>query len=88
MSVEREQLPKALSRYVLRQDYSRYDAADQATWRFILLHLKQHLSSVAHPTYLDGLERSALSPRAIPHISDVDTALGALGWGAVMAIAC
>lgn len=76
-------LPPDLRRHVVTQDYTRYDAADQATWRFVLLHLLEHLQGRAHPSYLDGLSRTGLSPHAIPRIEDIDAALSRLGWRAV-----
>ncbi len=76
-------LPKALRRYVVAQDYARYEPADQATWRFIMLHLVEHLRHRAHPLYLEGLRRTGLSTDHIPRIEEVDEALGALGWRAV-----
>jgi phenylalanine-4-hydroxylase len=82
-ALEPPRLPADLEAYRVTQDYSRYDAADQATWRFVMLHLMRHLSSRAHPLYLEGLSRSALAPVAIPRISDVDAALRAFGWRAI-----
>lgn len=76
-------LPAALQRHVVAQDYTRYDAADQATWRFVLLHLVEHLRDRAHPRYLEGLQRTGLSTDAIPRIEHVDQALSTLGWRAV-----
>ncbi len=79
----RKSLPPALSRHVVVQDYSRYEAADQATWRFILLHLVEHLRDRAHPLFLEGLKRTGLSTERIPRIEEIDEALAELGWSAV-----
>jgi phenylalanine-4-hydroxylase len=76
-------LPEALRAYVVSQEYDRYDAADQAVWRFVMLHLGQHLRHTAHHCYVAGLEGSALSAAAIPRIADMNRALLAQGWGAV-----
>lgn len=76
-------LPADLAGYVVEQDYSRYDAADQATWHFVLRHLRDHLQHVAHPSYLRGLERTGLSSGALPRIAEMDQRLAELGWGAV-----
>lgn len=77
------ELPASLARFVVQQGYERYDAADHATWRFILLHLMRHLKGRAHPLYLDGLKRSGLVPERIARISDVDERLSEFGWRAV-----
>lgn len=76
-------LPPALKAYVVEQDYARYDAADQAVWRFVMLHLERHLEHAAAECYVAGLRGSGLSAAAIPRIADMDQALAAHGWGAV-----
>lgn len=78
-----EQLPEALRAYVVTQDYDRYDAADQAVWRFVMLHLERHLEHAAAECYVAGLRGSALSAAAIPRVADMDRALSTHGWGAV-----
>lgn len=77
------QLPESLRRCTVEQDYSRYDAADQATWRFVMLHLYEHLRQHAHPSYVAGLQATGLSIERIPRISEIDAALTKLGWRAV-----
>ncbi len=77
------ELPDHLTRYVVEQDYSQYDAADQATWRFVMLHLYDHLRQHAHPSYTKGLPGTGLSVDHIPRVSEVDAALKKLGWRAV-----
>jgi phenylalanine-4-hydroxylase len=77
------ELPAQLQRYVVEQDYARYDAADQATWRFVLRHLVEHLATRAHPRTLEGVTRAGLSTERIPRIFEVDAALSAFGWRAV-----
>lgn len=76
-------LPPSLGRFVVQQRYARYDAADQATWRFVLLHLFAHLKDHAHPSYISGLRGTGLSIDRIPQIAEIDHALRGLGWRAV-----
>lgn len=76
-------LPADLAGYVVEQDYSRYDAADQATWHFVLRHLRDHLQHVAHPSYLRGLERTGLTGSSLPRIAEMNERLAEFGWGAV-----
>lgn len=75
-------VPTSLAPYVVAQDYSQYDAADQATWRFVLLHLSEHLSQRAHPAYRRGLGAAGMGLDRIPTISEMDAALEKYGWGA------
>jgi len=76
-------VPASLEAFVVEQDYARYDAADQATWRFVLLHLHDHLKAHAHASYTRGLFETGLDIEKIPRIEDVHRALQAFGWGAV-----
>ncbi|MFT6044903.1 MAG: phenylalanine-4-hydroxylase [Arenicella sp.] len=59
-------LPVHLRPFVGYQDYQHYTARDQAVWHFLLEQLKRNLSQSAHPTYLEGLERTGISADAIP----------------------
>jgi phenylalanine-4-hydroxylase len=76
-------LPAHLKRYIVQQDYSRYTAEDQAVWRFIMRQLKNFLSTHAHSSYLEGLQKSGLSVEQIPQIEHMDQSLERYGWGAV-----
>ena len=77
------ELPQYLKRYTVEQAYERYDAADQATWRFVMQHLYEHLREHAHPSYVQGIPATGLTIDRIPRITDVDAALQPLGWRAV-----
>lgn len=77
------ELPESLKRYTVEQAYDRYDAADQATWRFVMLHLYEHLRQHAHPSYVRGLPATGLSVDHIPLIEAIDEALEPLNWRAV-----
>ena len=79
----RAKLPRHLLQFVVDQNYARYTPEDQATWRFVMRQLREYLKVHAHPTYLDGLEKTGISPEQIPRITDIDRNLEAYGWGAV-----
>src|SRR5437868_333763 len=76
-------VPPHLRRFVVQQDYARYDAVDQAVWRFVLLQTHARLVETAHPAYRDGLAATGLSVERIPSIDEMNDRLGRFGWGAV-----
>ena len=41
-------VPAHLRHLIVRQDYSRYTAIDQAVWRFVLLQTHARLKATAH----------------------------------------
>lgn len=79
-----DSLPVHLRPFVAYQDYQQYTPRDQAVWRFLLEQLKRNLSESAHPTYLEGLERTGISTEAIPRIEDINQCLNHIGWSAVV----
>ncbi len=76
-------LPQHLRKYTVDQDYQRYTPEDQSVWRFIVRQLKDFLSKHAHPSYLEGLERTGITVDRIPAIHQIDEHLEKFGWGAV-----
>ncbi len=79
-----ESLPSHLRPFCAVQDYDQYTARDQAAWRFLLHQLRDNLSRSAHPTYLEGLERTGINLESIPRIEDMNDRLSVLGWRAVV----
>jgi phenylalanine-4-hydroxylase len=78
-----KELPHHLKQYVVEQDYSRYTPLDQATWRFILRQLKSFLTTHAHESYVEGLEKTGISVEEIPNIEVMCEKLQQFGWMAV-----
>jgi len=76
-------LPGHLARYVVDQDYGKYNFVDQAVWRFVLRQLKAFLSKHAHHSYLSGLEKTGIKIERIPRISEISEKLAAFGWRAI-----
>jgi phenylalanine-4-hydroxylase len=68
---------------IVRQDYSRYTAIDQAVWRFVLLQTHARLKATAHAAYGEGLGQTGISVERIPRIDEMDEHLAPFGWGAV-----
>jgi phenylalanine-4-hydroxylase len=76
-------VPPHLRHLIVRQDYSRYTAIDQAVWRFVLLQTHARLKATAHAAYGDGLGQTGISVERIPRIEEMDEHLAPFGWGAV-----
>jgi phenylalanine-4-hydroxylase len=77
-------LPAHLRPFVATQDYASYSARDHAVWRFLLHQLKTNLSETAHPTYIEGLEKTGIGLESIPRIEDINDCLSNIGWRAVV----
>ena len=76
-------VPAHLRHLIVRQDYSRYTAIDQAVWRFVLLQTHARLKATAHVAYGEGLGQTGISVERIPRIDEMDEHLAPFGWGAV-----
>ncbi|TXS89846.1 aromatic amino acid hydroxylase [Parahaliea maris] len=77
-------LPAHLRPFVQIQDYGHYTPRDQAVWRFIMRQLTRQLQDSAHPVYREGLARTGIALDHIPSIDEMNEALAALGWSAVV----
>lgn len=76
-------VPSHLRHLIVRQDYSRYTAIDQAVWRFVLLQTHARLKATAHRAYGAGLGQTGISVERIPRMEEMDEHLAPFGWGAV-----
>lgn len=77
-------LPSHLQPFAATQDYDQYSPRDHAIWRFLLHQLKHNLAKSAHPTYLEGLQKTGIGLERIPRIEHINECLNALGWRAVV----
>lgn len=78
-----EKLPPHLLQYVLPQQYERYSAMNQATWRYVMHKNVDYLQKVAHSSYLSGLEITGISIEKIPSMYGMNRILKDIGWAAV-----
>src|SRR5215471_1115019 len=76
-------IPGHLRRFIVRQDYEKYTAEDQAVWRFVVLQTHARLLHTAHEAYAHGFEAAGISVDRIPRIEEMNELLGRFGWGAV-----
>ena len=78
-----ESLPPYLRKYCATQDYARYTPREHASWRFIMRQNLEFFRDHAVSVYQRGLLLTGIPLDRIPRISEMDEALGKLGWGAV-----
>lgn len=78
-----DQLPEHLRRFIKDQDYASYTAIDHAVWRYVMRVNVEHLSKVAHESYLDGLRKAGLEIEHIAHMYGMNRILQEIGWAAV-----
>ncbi|MFK7873981.1 MAG: aromatic amino acid hydroxylase [Oligoflexales bacterium] len=83
MSQARKKLPEYLNEFITTQNYSRYTARDQATWRCIMRQGRDIFGKTAHPDYLRGLQETGVPISRIPQVDEMDRLLDQFGWGAV-----
>lgn len=78
-----DHLPEHLRQFIKPQKYGEYTAIDQAVWRFVMRMNVEHLQSIAHPSYLEGLARTGISVENIPDMATMNAVLAEIGWAAV-----
>ncbi|WP_303319118.1 aromatic amino acid hydroxylase [Flavivirga abyssicola] len=76
-------LPKHLMQFIKPQDYDDYSAIDQAVWRYVMRKNVNFLSTVAHKSYLEGLNQTGISIDSIPNMYGMNRILKDIGWAAV-----
>ena len=78
-----DKLPEHLRQYIKPQDYEDYTAIDQAVWRYVMRKNVDYLSTVAHKSYVEGLEKTGISIDNIPNMYGMNRILKEIGWAAV-----
>jgi len=78
-----DKLPRHLMKLVIDQPYSLYTAQDHAVWRYVMRRNVDHLSRVAHGSYIEGLKKTGIGVDAIPHMYGMNRILKDIGWAAV-----
>ncbi|NOR87530.1 MAG: aromatic amino acid hydroxylase [Bacteroidales bacterium] len=76
-------LPTHLKNYIIDQNYSQYTWRNQAVWRYVMRRSLDHLSEVAHESYLQGLQQTGVGIDKIPSLEKMNEILEKIGWGAV-----
>lgn len=78
-----DRLPPHLQQFIKPQDYTDYSPINQAVWRFVMRKNVSYLSSVAHESYLSGLEMTGIDIDTIPSMYGMNRILKEIGWAAV-----
>jgi phenylalanine-4-hydroxylase len=78
-----DKLPKHLQQFIKPQDYTNYTAVNQAVWRYVMRKNVNYLKTVAHESYLEGLEKTGISIDNIPNMYGMNRILEEIGWAAV-----
>ncbi len=78
-----DRLPPHLQQYIKPQNYDDYSAINQAVWRYVMRKSVSYLSTVAHDSYLDGLQKTGISIDEIPSMYGMNRILKEIGWAAV-----
>lgn len=78
-----KKLPKHLHKFIVKQPYEEYTSQNQAVWRYVMRMNVDYLSSVAHESYIDGLDKTGISIDCIPYMEGMNRILKEIGWAAV-----
>ncbi|WP_113926577.1 aromatic amino acid hydroxylase [Bacillus sp. P14.5] len=78
------EIPLHLREFVSTQNYEAYSPVDHAVWRYVMRQNHAFLEGRAHPAFVKGLKGSDIAIEKIPKVSQMNEALGKIGWGAVI----
>lgn len=78
-----DRLPPHLKQFIKPQDYSDYSPINQAVWRYVMRKNVSYLSSVAHDSYIIGLQMTGIDIETIPSMYGMNRILQEIGWAAV-----
>ncbi|RIW32687.1 aromatic amino acid hydroxylase [Bacillus salacetis] len=79
-----KEIPLHLREFVSTQNYEDYTPSDHAVWRYVMRQNHAFLEDRAHPAFVKGLKGSGIAIEKIPEVSEMNEALGKIGWGAVI----
>ena len=78
-----KRLPKHLHKFIVKQPYKNYTAQNQAVWRYVMRINIDNLRTIAHGSYIDGLDKAGISTNNIPKMEGMNRLLKDIGWAAV-----
>lgn len=76
-------LPEHLKQFINDQHYESYTPIDQAVWRYVMRKNVDYLKTVAHGSYVEGLQKTGISTEEIPSMYGMNRILKDIGWAAV-----
>ncbi|MCX7548744.1 aromatic amino acid hydroxylase [Xanthomarina sp. F1114] len=78
-----DRLPPHLKQFIKPQNYKDYSPINQAVWRYVMRKNVSYLSTIAHESYLNGLEKTGISIDNVPSMYGMNRILKNIGWAAV-----
>ena len=78
-----DKLPYHLRDFILKQPYDSYTAQNQAVWRYVMRKNMDYLKTMAHESYISGLQKAGISIEEIPRMEGMNRILKEIGWAAV-----
>jgi len=78
-----EKLPLHLRSFILKQPYDEYTWQNQAVWRYVMRKNIAYLSTVAHKSYIEGLNKTGVTVEEIPRMAGMNRIMKDIGWAAV-----
>ena len=76
-------IPEHLKKYIVRQNYNRYNIIDHNVWSFIMEISIPFFKKHAHHSYFEGLKKTGITFNKIPSIEYMNTKMNKFGWGVV-----
>ncbi len=63
---------KASGQIYIEQPYHLYSEENHETWRRLFARIKPRWEKYAHPKFMEGINKLALDPHNVPHLSDIN----------------
>ena len=63
---------KASGQIYIEQPYHLYSEENQETWRRLFARIMPRWEKYAHPKFMEGVNKLALDPHNVPHLSDIN----------------
>ena len=76
-------IPEHLNRYIVEQNYDRYNIIDHNVWSFIMDISIPFFKKYAHHSYYEGLKKTGITFDKIPSIQYMNEKMNQFGWRAV-----
>ena len=78
-----QDIPFHLKKFLVPQNYKKYNLEDQAVWRFIMKGIVKNLELKGYSNTFQSLIKKGINLNKIPKIKDIDKNLQPFGWRAV-----
>lgn len=76
-------LPNHLRQFIKPQVYEAYTSIEQATWRYVMRRIMDHLKDLAHASFVSGIRQTGVTIDSIPDMAEMNKVLAEIGWAVV-----